>query len=81
MSATIDDIRQTIARTASLPIRELSAETPLYGSGLVSSLMMLEIMAAVEKEYSIFIRPEELIEDHFGTIGLLHSFVNNKLRS
>lgn len=75
---TTDSLKNTIATTASIPLRELTAETQLYGSGLVSSLMMLEIMSAVEKEYKIYIRPEELIEENFGTISRLTDFISRK---
>jgi acyl carrier protein len=40
--------------------------------------MMLEIMAAIEKEYDIFIMPKELIEDNFATIGVLSQFIERK---
>jgi acyl carrier protein len=39
---------------------------------------MLEIMDAIEKEHEIFIRPEELIEDNFATIGSLAGFIGKK---
>jgi acyl carrier protein len=74
----INRVISIIAVTAGIPNKELNSETQLYGSGLVSSLMMLEIMAAIEKEYDIFIMPKELIEDNFGTIGGLTQFIEWK---
>jgi acyl carrier protein len=75
---TIDKIIATVAATAGIPAGELNDETALYGSSIVSSLMMLEIMDAIEKEHEIFIRPEELIEDNFATIGSLAEFIGKK---
>lgn len=74
----IDKVITTVAATAGIPHRELNSQTKLYGSGIVSSLMMLEIMAAIEREYDIFIRPKELIEDNFATIGGLTQFIERK---
>jgi acyl carrier protein len=61
-----------------IPAGEFHEQTAIYGSGVVSSLMMLELMAALEKEYRIYIRPEELIEDNFLTVGSLVRFVERK---
>lgn len=74
----IDKVIATVASTAGIPPGELNGETALYGSGIVSSLMMLEVMSAIEKEYGIFIRPEELIEDNFATIRSLAGFIRKK---
>jgi len=75
----INKVAATVASTAGIPAGELNGETPLYGSGLISSLMMLEVMSAIEKKYDIFIRPEELIEDNFATIGSLAQFIRTKI--
>ena len=75
----IDNVITTVAVTAGIPAGELNSGTVLYGSGIVSSLMMLEIMSAIEKEYDIFIRPEELIEENFATIGTLSQFIGTKM--
>lgn len=77
----IEKVIATVASTAGIPAGELNGETALYGSGIVSSLMMLEVMSAIEKEYEIFIRPEELIEDNFATIGSLAQFIRMKTDS
>ncbi len=74
----VDKVITTVAATAGIPHRELNSETQLYGSGIVSSLMMLEIMSAIENEFGIFIRPKELIEDNFATIGGLTQFIERK---
>ena len=72
-------IAATISKISGIPGRELDGSTTLYGSGIVSSLMLLEIMAAFEKEYGIYIRPEELIEDNFADIGKCASFIERKV--
>jgi acyl carrier protein len=76
----IDDLIGTVSKITGIPEGELAAETGLYGSELVSSLMMLEIMAAVEKNFGIYIRPEELIADNFSDIGRLRDFIERKQR-
>jgi acyl carrier protein len=76
----IDDLIKTVSKMTGIPVQELAPDTTLYGSELVSSLMMLELMAAVEKEYCVYIRPEELIADNFADIGKLHGFIERKQR-
>jgi acyl carrier protein len=74
-----DDLLKSISRLAKIPVSEITIDTELYKSEIISSLMLLEMMSALEKEYHIFIRPEELIEDNFKNIGTLQSFIERKL--
>lgn len=69
-----------IAKIAKLPKEEVTMDLKLYNSKVVSSLAMLEIMSFVEKEYSIAINPEELIEDNFGDLSKLKDFIESKLK-
>jgi acyl carrier protein len=77
---SIADLIGNISELTGIPVNELHSDTALYGSELVSSLMMLEIMAAIEKDYGIYIRPEELIADNFADIGKLRDFIERKQR-
>jgi acyl carrier protein len=38
------------------------------------------LMSHIEKQYGIYIKPEELIEDNFIDIGAMTSFIEEKLR-
>ncbi len=75
---SIDDLIKNISKLTGIPAHEFDARTALYRSGIVSSLMMLEMMAVIEKDYGIYIRPEELIEDNFADIGKLEDFIERK---
>jgi acyl carrier protein len=74
----IDDVIRHLSSLTGIPAGEFTAQTALYGSAAVSSLMMLELMAALEKEYCIYIKPEELIEENFTDVGSLRNFIERK---
>jgi acyl carrier protein len=75
---TIDNLINSLSDITGIPANEFNVQTALYGSGIISSLMMLELMSAIEKEYRIYIRPEELIEDNFADVGRLKKFIERK---
>ena len=77
---TSQDVIKCLSAITGTPEHELDAQTAIYGSGLVSSLMMLELMAGIEKTYRIYIRPEELIEDNFANVASLGDFIERKMR-
>jgi acyl carrier protein len=75
---TMEDLIRHISDLTGIPSAEFNEKTALYGSGVISSLMMLELMSDLEKKYHIYIRPEELIEDNFAEIGSLKTFIERK---
>jgi acyl carrier protein len=77
---TTEDLVRCLSGVTGIPANEFNGQTALYGSGIISSLMMLEVMSALEKEYRIYIRPEELIEDNFTTMESLKKFLERKQR-
>jgi acyl carrier protein len=73
-----EDVMTVIAETGRLPLAEMNAGLKIYDSGLISSLAMLELMARLEKQYGIAIRPEELIPDNFSDVRAIIDFVRRK---
>jgi len=51
----------------------------LLESGMVDSMGILDVVAFIEKEYSIVISDEELIPENFQSIDCIATFVVNKL--
>jgi acyl carrier protein len=78
------NIRETlidcIAYIAKIPRKDIDVKLQIYNSGIISSLKLLELMSHIEKQYGIYIKPEELIEDNFSDIGAMTSFIEEKLR-
>jgi len=57
---------------------ELSAETSLINGGYVDSTGMLELMAFLEKEFSIRITEQEMLPANLETIARISAFVAGK---
>ncbi|MDP4181575.1 MAG: acyl carrier protein [Bacillota bacterium] len=74
------DLIANVAKIAKLPKEEVTMDLKIYNSPIVSSLAIMEIMTFVEKEYRIVIKSEELIEENFGDVLKLKSFVERKLQ-
>lgn len=68
-----------IAHLGKIPEKEIDATLPIYRSGILSSLMLLELMSYIEKQYGIMIKSEELIEDNFKDIQSIDHFIRIKL--
>jgi acyl carrier protein len=54
------------------PVR---ADTPLLSSGLVDSLRVAALLAALEKAYGVAIEPSEIGTDNFDTPAQIYAFV------
>jgi acyl carrier protein len=57
---------------------ELSADTPLLDGNAVDSMGIYELVTFLEGAYQIEILDEEVVPDHFGTIGALAKLVEAK---
>ena len=60
---------------------KLGETDPLLGSGIIDSLGVLEVVAFIEKEFSITVTDDELSPDNFGTLAALTEFVKRKSAS
>lgn len=74
------DIIGIISKIGKLPEKELQTDTKLFDSNIVTSLGLLEILSEIEKRFGITVMPEELIPDNFGTIALICTFVDAKIK-
>ncbi len=74
-----NDLIQFISTKSKIRKEELSKDTEVYESGIVSSLTMLELMSYIENKYSIIISPEELTEDNFSKVQTIAAFIEKKL--
>jgi acyl carrier protein len=74
-----NDIIQFIARAGKIPSEEIDHNLEIYSSGIVSSLVILELMSHIEKEYRVVIKPEKLVEENFKDIKTIAGFVQSLL--
>ena len=68
-----------IAQIGRIPEKDIDLRLPVYNSGILSSLKLLELMSFIEKQYTIIIKPEELIEDNFKDIQAILNFIQSKV--
>ncbi len=58
----------------------LGEETGLLGQGIgLDSIEILQLVAAIEEEFGLTLDGNELKPDHFGTVGSLVTFVQERL--
>ncbi len=75
----VNDLTEYISKIAKIPRNEIGLNTKIYNSGIISSLKLIELMAYIEKQFSIIIKPEELIEDNFKDISTIAEYIQSKV--
>ncbi len=58
--------------------KELTDEYPLIQRGVLDSLGIFSVVTFVESEFGVEILDEELVPEHFGTIGGIARLVESK---
>ncbi|MBU1170678.1 MAG: acyl carrier protein [Proteobacteria bacterium] len=72
-----NDLINFIAKAGKIPKKEIDGNMEIYNSGIVSSLVILELMTFIEKQYQIVIKPEKLVEDNFRDIKTISKFIQS----
>lgn len=75
------DIISFVAKAGKIPEKELDGTTEIYGSGIVSSLVIIEMISFIERRYNVIIAPEKMIEDNFKDIRTIAGFVDGLLKA
>lgn len=57
----------------------LTPDTPLLDQGIVDSMGILELVAFIEEQFGVTLSDEELLPEHFETIGALGLLVGAHL--
>ncbi|MEM7482151.1 MAG: phosphopantetheine-binding protein [Acidobacteriota bacterium] len=82
MSNTADQIKKLIIESLNLEGMtpdEIGDDDPLFGEGLgLDSVDALELVVAMEKEYGIKIRSDEMDPEAFSTVRTLSRFVEER---
>ncbi|MEK3904702.1 MULTISPECIES: phosphopantetheine-binding protein [unclassified Paenibacillus] len=74
-----EQVTMIVAGLTRVPAVELRPDTDIFESRLLSSLGLLDLVDRLEREFKIIILPEELIHEHFASIGTIIGFVGHKL--
>jgi acyl carrier protein len=56
----------------------LKNDTPLFESGLLSSLSLVKLVLFLEKQFHVVVRPEELLPKNFHTIDAICTYLRSK---
>jgi len=79
MIKAIDIICEFLSKSANVSRDSISEETQIVGSGVFSSLTMVELVMTVERQFDIEIPPEGLTEENFATVSTLAAFVSEMI--
>lgn len=61
------------------PEEELPPDLDLIENGIIDSLGVLKLVAAIENELGVTVEPEEFDHERFRSIDAIHGFVRAKL--
>jgi acyl carrier protein len=59
---------------------DVAIDEPLIERGVLDSLGIMHLVTFVESEYGVTIDDEDLVPEHFGTIGAVARLVEGKRR-
>jgi acyl carrier protein len=57
---------------------ELTDDLPLLERGLVDSLGIFQLVSFIESEFGVEVNDEELVPEHFGSVGKMAQLVESK---
>jgi acyl carrier protein len=67
---------------ANIPIADIDADTPLFEGGLgLDSVILVELIAQVEKQFEIKFNDDELNPQAFSTVRALATMILSKIAS
>ena len=75
----IENIKKMISELAKIPLEEINPDTQIYGSVVISSLNLLQLIKKCEDHFDLMIEPEDLIEDNFQDLKTLGGFIETRL--
>jgi acyl carrier protein len=80
-SITIEAVRAILRdRLALTDDRPLAEETGLLGAGIgLDSFEVLQLVAALEERFGLTIDDDDLLPEHFRTVGTLVHFLETRL--
>ncbi len=70
-------ITNFLSKSSNISVSSINLDTKIVGSGLFSSLTMVELVMAIENQFNLEIPPEDLTEENFSTVGILSGYVAN----
>jgi acyl carrier protein len=78
-TTTAAEVAKLVAVTLGIEDRPVTASTPLFGSlPELDSMAVVELMAALERQFGILLDDEDVTEDVFTSVGTLAALVDRK---
>ncbi len=79
---TVNDLADFVSKDIlKQPRRRLEAGTPLFSSGLVDSLTIIDLAFFVEDRFGVKLKPAELNAETFDTLGDLARLIEERRKS
>jgi acyl carrier protein len=79
MKDTCTIVKKFLSDKGKIAIEELDNSTEILYSGIFPSLLILSLMAFIEQEFNIEIKPNELVKENFKDIETISQFISKKL--
>lgn len=78
MSDIERELRSFIAGLARVPESDLDADAQLFGTGIIDSLNLLDLVAFVEKRWSLSVGAGDLTLDNWQSIRTIESYIGRQ---
>lgn len=56
-----------------------AAHVPLFESGIMDSTGVLEVVLFIQQRYGLAVPDEDLVPEHFSTLGRIATYINDRL--
>lgn len=76
----VDAVKRTLQEflRSQLGIHHLQASDDLFALGLMSSLLVIQLVAFVENEFGILLKDDDLKASHFRTVDSITTLISSK---
>lgn len=76
----VDAVKKTLQEflRGHLGIHQLQASDDLFELGLMSSLLVIQLVAFIENEFGILLKEEDLKASHFRTVDSITELISSK---
>jgi len=78
---TVDDLLDYVSEKANVDRSQLNSDSPLFSSGILDSMSVLELTAFVEKKAHIRFSAAEISLENLDSVDRILSFVSSKRAS
>lgn len=79
MSSVYNYVVHFITTNSNYRVEEINSGIHIVESGIISSILLVELVSSLERDFDITFEPEDMDEQNFSLIGKFCDFVEGKI--